>query len=75
MMDGGYGYMPGGGPFMMLIMMLIMGLLIIVPFWRLLPRFGIPNWVGVFAIFPLIALILLWVMAFKDKVDDAGERV
>lgn len=64
----GYGYMSGGGLFMLL----IMGILLIVPFWRLLPQFGIPNWVGIFAIFPLIALILLWIMAFKDKIDDAG---
>ena len=35
---GGYG-MGGGG----LIFMLIIALLMVVPFWRLLPKFGIPN--------------------------------
>lgn len=67
---GGYGYMgmSGGG----LVMMLILAILLIVPFWRLLPRFGIPSWVGIFAVFPLIALILLWIMAFRDKIDHAG---
>lgn len=57
--------MGGGG----LLGLLIVGLLIIVPFWRLLPRFGIPSWVAILTLFPLVALILLWVMAFKDKID------
>ncbi|WP_323783514.1 hypothetical protein [Thalassovita sp.] len=64
MMIGGYG-MGGGG----LVWLLIIGALIVVPFWRLLPRFGIPNWVAIFTIFPLVALILLWVMAFKSDID------
>jgi hypothetical protein len=25
-----------------------------------------PSWLGILAIFPLVALILLWIMAFKD---------
>jgi hypothetical protein len=49
--------------------MLIFGALIVVPFWRLLPRFGIPNWVALFAIVPLAALIHLWVIAFRDQTD------
>ncbi|MDA7428722.1 hypothetical protein PGB28_09645 [Primorskyibacter aestuariivivens] len=61
---GGYGFGGGG-----LLWLLIMGALVVVPFWRLLPRYGIPNWVAIFAIFPLFALILLWVIAFKDKID------
>jgi len=69
-MSYGYGYMAGGG----LIWMLIMLALLIVPFWRLLPRFGIPNWVAIFAVVPPVALILLWVMAFKDKIDATGDR-
>ncbi|HKL68702.1 hypothetical protein [Salibaculum sp.] len=64
-MMGSYGM--GGGGFLM---MLVIGALIVVPFWRLLPRFGIPNWVAILAIFPLVALILLWIMAFKDQIDE-----
>jgi hypothetical protein len=60
MMDG---TMMGAGS---LLWMLILGALVVVPFWKLLPRFGIPAWVSVFALFPLVALILLWVMAFKN---------
>ncbi|NCQ24226.1 MAG: hypothetical protein COW54_01980 [Rhodobacteraceae bacterium CG17_big_fil_post_rev_8_21_14_2_50_63_15] len=57
--------MGGGG----LVLMLVFAALIVIPFWRLLPRFGIPNWVSLVAIIPLGALILLWVMAFRDKLD------
>ena len=64
MMGGGYG-MGGGG----LVLMLVFAALIVIPFWRLLPKFGIPNWVSLVAIIPLGALILLWVMAFRDKLD------
>ena len=64
-MMGAYGM--GGGGFLM---MILVGALVVVPFWRLLPRFGIPNWVAIFAIFPLVALVLLWIMAFKDQIDE-----
>lgn len=65
----GWGAMHGGG----LIWMLIAAVVIVVPFWRLLPRFGIPNWVALVAVFPLAAVILLWVMAFNDKLSGKGE--
>lgn len=49
--------------------LVIMAALLVIPFWRILPRYGIPNWVALVAIIPLGALILLWVVAFKDKLD------
>ncbi|PWE34130.1 hypothetical protein DDZ14_01910 [Maritimibacter sp. 55A14] len=55
--------MGGGG----LVWLLIYAILVVVPFWRLLPKFGIPNWISLVAIIPLGALILLWIMAFRDK--------
>ena len=64
MMYGSYG-MGGGG----LLVMAIFAALIVIPFWRILPKFGIPNWVALFAIIPLVALILLWIMAFKDDLS------
>jgi len=60
-----YGYYGGG----MWIWGLVMAALLVVPFWRILPRHGIPNWVALVAIIPLGALILLWVVAFKDKIS------
>jgi len=62
----GYGYGMGGGG---LIWLVIMAAVVIVPFWKILPRSGIPNWVAIFCIFPPVALILLWVVAFKDQID------
>ena len=60
--------MPGFGLFGLIVMVA----LLVVPFWRLMPRFGLPNWVALVAIIPLGALVLLWVIAFKDKIDAAG---
>ncbi|RBI87221.1 hypothetical protein DRV85_02710 [Rhodosalinus halophilus] len=56
-MNGG-----GGG----LLWLVIVGVLVVIPFWKLLPRFGIPSWVALAALIPFGALVLLWVMAFKD---------
>ncbi|MDR9484382.1 MULTISPECIES: hypothetical protein [Sediminimonas] len=68
MMGYGYGMGVGMGAFGF-VWFVVFAALIVIPFWRLLPRFGIPNWVSLVAIIPLAALILLWVIAFKDKID------
>jgi hypothetical protein len=60
MMAYGFG---GGG----LLWFLILAALLVVPFWKLLPRFGIPAPVALVAIIPLGALVLLWIIAFKDN--------
>ena len=57
--------MGGGG----LLWLIIVAALVIVPLWRLLPKFGIPSWVSLVAIIPFGVIILLWVMAFRDRVD------
>ena len=59
-----YGF--GGGMFLW---WLVGALLLVVPFWRILPRHGIPAWVALAAVFPLFALVLLWIVAFKDQFD------
>ena len=64
MMFGGYG-MGGGG----LIWWVILAVLLVVPFWRILPRHGIPSPVALIAVIPIGALILLWIIAFKDQFD------
>jgi hypothetical protein len=71
MMFGGYGYGMGGGG---LIWLLVMAALLVVPFWKILPRNGIPNWIALFAIILPLALILLWVVAFKDDLDSSGKN-
>jgi hypothetical protein len=67
MMGGGYG-MGGGG----LLWLVIFAALVVIPLWKLLPKFGIPNWVSLVSVIPLGALVLLWVMAFRDKIDGGN---
>ena len=70
MMTYGYvGYGMGGG----LLWMLLFSAIVIIPFWRILPRVGIPAWVSIVAIIPLAALVLLWVVAFKADVSGGSD--
>jgi len=69
MMGYGYGYMSGGG----WLWMAAFAVLLVIPFWRILPKVGLPNWVALAAILPIGALILLWIVAFKDRVSGASD--
>jgi len=51
-----------------LVMLAIMIVVMVVPFWRLLPKFGISKWVSVLAVVPMVALALLWIIAFMEPV-------
>jgi hypothetical protein len=55
----------GGASIWHWIIVLLLSLGWIVPFWKILPRARISKWVSLIAIFPLFAIILLWVVAFK----------
>jgi hypothetical protein len=57
--------MGGGG----LIWFLVVAVLMIVPFWKILPRYGISKYFAILTIIPAIALVLLWIIAFKDDVE------
>ncbi len=48
----------------------VIAFLLVLPFWRILPRAGVPSWVAVFSLFPGIAVVLLWVLAFKTWPGD-----
>jgi len=39
----------------------------VVPFWKLLPEYGIAKQWAITAFFPICALILLYIMAFSAK--------
>lgn len=56
----------GGGN---LVWLLVIGVLIVVPFWKLLPRYGISKYFAFLAVLPAIALVMLWIMAFKDDIE------
>jgi hypothetical protein len=49
--------------------LLIVAVLTVVPFWKLLPRYGISKYYACLAVMPAIALVLLWIIAFKDDLD------
>ncbi len=60
---------------MALIGFLVTCALLVVPFWYLLPRAGISAPVAFLAAIPLVAVVLLWVMAFKRwPGDDVSGR-
>ena len=59
----------GGG----FIWFLIVAVLLIVPFWKLLPRYGISKYFALLTIIPAIALVLLWIMAFREDVEGAAK--
>lgn len=52
---------------MAILWFLIVAVLLVVPFWRLLPQFGMPPWLALIAVIPLGAVVLLWIMAFRDR--------
>jgi len=60
----GYG-MSGSG----WVWVLIFAAVLIIPFWKILPRHGIQSWFSVLAVIPIGAVILLWIVAFKDDLD------
>ena len=43
--------------------------LVIIPFWKILPRHGVQPWFSVLAFIPVGAIILLWIVAFKEDID------
>ena len=44
--------------------------LLVVPFWKLLPSHGISKYYAFIAILPVGAVLLLWVLAFRDAFKD-----
>ncbi len=68
MMWGNYGMGFGGG----FLWFVVFAVLLVVPFWRILPRHGLPSAVALVAIIPLGALVLLWVIAFKDDLGQGA---
>lgn len=51
---------------------LIFAALFIVPLWKLVPDYRLPQWSALIVLVPLGIFVLLWVMAFRDKVKIPG---
>ncbi|MDJ1017114.1 MAG: hypothetical protein QNJ35_11430 [Paracoccaceae bacterium] len=47
----------------------IAAFLLVVPFWRLLPKHGMSPYLSFLTIVPVFAILLLWIMAFKEQVE------
>lgn len=43
-----------------------------VPFYKLFLRAGIPAWIAVFGVVPMMPLIFLWILAFMRWPQDAA---
>ena len=54
-----------------LLWLLIVAVLVVVPCWKILPRYGITKYFALFAVIPAIALVLLWIIAFKDDLGGS----
>lgn len=63
--------MTGGGG--MIGMLLAVAVLLVVPFWRILPRYGIAAPFALLAVLPVGAVILLWIVAFRDGFRDGAQ--
>jgi hypothetical protein len=50
---------------MNLLWLLVVGALVVIPFFRLLPQYGINPYWSVVAVVPAGLIILLWVMASR----------
>lgn len=44
--------------------MLVVGIIVVVPFWRLCQRIGYPGPLGLLALVPVANIILLYIIAF-----------
>ena len=47
-----------------MIWLVLLSAAFVVPFWKLLPQYGIPSWWAAVAVIPIGTLVLLYIMAF-----------
>ncbi len=60
MMNEGYGMI--GGPWMML----VVGVLVVVPVWRICTKAGYSGWLSLLILVPIVNLVLLYFLAFAE---------
>ena len=58
-----------------ILIVLLFAVAYVVPFWKILGRIGYPKWLAIFAIIPLVSIILLWVVAFSKWSGDKTREV
>ena len=52
------------GPGIAQAILLVVFVVNVIALWRLLPRFGLSKWLALPGFIPLVAFILVWIMAF-----------
>jgi len=60
MMHDGWGMMGGPG------MMLIIGILVLIPVWRICTKAGYSGWLSLLVLIPIANLLLLYFLAFSE---------
>jgi len=54
--------------------MLVIGIVVVIPAWRICQRTGYPGWMGVLILIPIVNLVLLYFIAFSDwPVERSGK--
>ncbi|WP_372987754.1 hypothetical protein [Marinobacter sp.] len=46
--------------------MLVIGIVVVIPAWRICQRTGYPGWMGILILIPVINLFLLYFIAFSE---------
>jgi hypothetical protein len=54
--------------------MLFIGLILLVPVWRICTRMGFSGWISVLTLVPLLNLALLYFLAFSDWPNDKKNK-
>ena len=52
----------------LIILVFVLG--IIVPFWKIFQRTGIPPILAILAVIPLVSFVFLWIVALKKWPND-----
>lgn len=48
------------------LMTIIVGLLIVLPFWKIFDRAGFPPWLSILMIVPVLNIIMIYFVAFAE---------
>jgi hypothetical protein len=70
MIDGNmYGHTMWAGHWLW---MLVVGIIVVIPAWRICQRTGYSGWMGLLILVPLVNLFLLYFLAFSQWPRDRG---
>ncbi len=56
------------------LMTLIVGLIIVLPFWKILGRAGFPPWLSLLMIVPVLNIIMIYFVAFAEWPAMTGKK-